>query len=232
MSPDLTDHVRVRVWDGWVRLSHWLIVALFAFAWWSAETGHLDWHRLAGYGVLGLVLFRVWWGFFGSQTARFKSFARGPRAVLAYASGLFRRRHEPSLGHNPMGGWSVLALIVLLLAECLLGLFAVDIDGLESGPLAWMVSFDRGRSAALLHHWIFNALLVLAAVHILAIAFYLVVRRENLIAAMVGGYKRIGAQPPQPLRFASWGRAVLGVLIAAAIAWALANGERWSGLFH
>lgn len=224
--------VRVRVWDGWVRLSHWLIVILFGLCWWSGETGHLNWHRLAGYGALGVVLFRLWWGFFGSESARFASFVRGPRAVGAYAARLFVRNQEPSLGHNPMGGWSVLALVVLLLAECLLGLFAVDIDGLESGPLAWMVSFDRGRSAALLHHWIFNALLVLVAVHILAVVFYLAVRRENLIGSMIGGYKRLATEPRPPLRFGSWALAVAGVVVAAALAWALANGERWGSLFH
>jgi cytochrome b len=227
MSP-----VRVRVWDGWVRLSHWLIVALVAFAWWSGEKGQLGWHRLAGYGALGVVLFRLWWGLFGSETARFSSFLRGPRAVGAYAARLFGRGHEPSPGHNPMGGWSVMALIVLLLADCLLGLFAVDVDGLESGPLAAMVSFDLGRSASMLHHWIFDALLAMVAIHVLAIAFYLAVRRENLVAAMVGGYKRLAAEPARPLRFGSWRVALLGVLIAAAVAWALANGERWSGLLR
>jgi cytochrome b len=221
---------RVRVWDVWVRIGHWLIVALIGFAWWSGETGHLSWHRLAGYAALGLVLFRIWWGLFGSQTARFSSFVRGPRAVAAYASRLLERQ-DPSLGHNPMGGWSVIALIILLLAECLLGLFSVDIDGLESGPLSWMVSFDLGRLAAQWHHWLFDALLALIAVHLLAILFYLTVRRENLIWAMIGGYKR-AAPPSRPLRFAPWGRAVLGIVLAAAIAWALAAGERWSGLFH
>jgi cytochrome b len=229
MSAEQARPVRVRIWDGWVRLSHWLIVILVAVAWWSGEKGQLNWHRLAGYGALGVVLFRLWWGFFGSETARFKSFVRRPGAVAAYASRLFARGHEPSPGHNPMGGWSVVALIVLLLAECLLGLFAVDIDGLESGPLAWMVSFERGRSAALLHHWIFNALLVLVAVHLVAIGFYLVVRRENLIGAMIGGYKRLAAQPPAPLRFGSWGMALLGIALAGALAWLLANGERWTG---
>jgi hypothetical protein len=125
-----------------------------------------------------------------------------------------------------------MALIGLLLGECLLGLFCVDIDGLESGPLAWMVSFDLGRLAAKWHHWLFNALLVMVAVHLLAIAFYLLVRRENLIGAMVGGYKTLASPPPAPPRFASWGRALLGLALAAAIAFAVANGERWSSLFN
>ena len=215
---------RVRVWDLPVRLVHWLIVVLVGFCWWSAEKGHLEWHRLAGYGALGLVLFRIWWGFVGGESARFSSFLRGPRAVAAYARRLWGRDHVVSLGHNPMGGWSVLALIGLLLAESVLGLFAVDIDGIESGPLSYMVSFDLGRLAAQWHHWLFNALLALIVLHLVAIAFYLVVRRENLIGAMIGGYKR---GEGRALHFASPWLAVLGAVLAAAIAFAVAKGLRW-----
>lgn len=214
---------RVRVWDVPVRLVHWLIVVLVAACWWTGEKGQLEWHRLAGYGALGLVVFRIWWGFVGGETARFSSFLRGPRAVAAYARGLLGRGHAVTHGHNPMGGWSVLALIALLLAESVLGLFAVDIDGIESGPLSYMVSFDLGRLAAQWHHWLFNALLALIGLHLLAIVFYLVVRRENLIGAMIGGYKRgEGTQP----RFASPWLAMLGALLAAVIAFAVAKGLR------
>ena len=218
---------RVRVWDLPVRLVHWLIVVLVAACWWTAEKGHLDWHRWAGYGALGLVLFRIYWGFAGGETARFSHFLRGPRAVLAYGRGLFSRTHAISLGHNPMGGWSVLALVVLLLAESVLGLFAVDIDGIESGPLSWLVSFDLGRLAARWHHLVFDALLVLIVLHVAAVAFYLVARRENLVGAMVGGFKR--GEGPTP-RFASLWRALLGAVLAAAATAAIAGGLRWTGL--
>jgi cytochrome b len=218
---------RVRVWDGWVRLSHWLIVALVALCWWTGEKGPMQWHQLAGYGALAVVLFRIWWGFVGGQTARFSCFLRGPRAVAAYASGLFGRAHKVTLGHNPMGGWSVLLLIALLLAVTLLGLFAVDIDGIESGPLSWMVSFDMGRLAAEWHETLFDALLVVIAVHVLAVVFYLLVKRENLIGAMVGGYKRTAEPPSEALRFAPVWRALLGLAAAGAITWALASGLRW-----
>lgn len=217
---------RVRVWDVPVRLVHWLVVVLVAACWWTAETGHLEWHRWAGYGALGLVLFRIYWGFVGGETARFSHFVRGPRAVAAYGRTLLSKTHAATLGHNPMGGWSVLALIGLLLAESVLGLFAVDIDGVESGPLSWMVSFDLGRLAAKWHHLLFNGLLALIVLHVAAVAFYLLVRRENLVGAMVGGFKRgEGAAP----RFASPWRAVVGALLAAALIWAIAGGLRWFG---
>lgn len=217
---------RVRVWDVPVRLVHWLVVVLVAACWWTAETGHLEWHRWAGYGALGLVLFRIYWGFVGGETARFSHFLRGPKAVAAYGRTLLSRTHAVTFGHNPMGGWSVVALIGLLLGESVLGLFAVDIDGIESGPLSWLVSFDLGRLAAQWHHWLFNGLLALIALHLAAVAFYLVARRENLVAAMVGGYKR--GQGPQP-RFARPWRAALGLALAAALTWAIANGLRWVG---
>src|SRR5690349_24353754 len=104
---------RVRVWDLPTRLVHWLLVLLVPFSWWTAESGRLEWHRWSGYGLLGLVLFRVYWGFFGSSTARFSRFVRGPRAIVAYLRG----RLPASVGHNPLGALSVLALLGLLIAQ-------------------------------------------------------------------------------------------------------------------
>lgn len=214
---------RVRVWDAPVRLVHWLIVVLVGFCWWSGETDHMAWHRLAGYGVLGLVLFRIYWGFVGGESARFSRFLRGPKVVAAYGRSLLRRDHAVILGHNPMGGWSVLALVLALLGETVLGLFSVDVDGVESGPLSYLVSFDTGRLAAAGHHWLFNILLALVVLHLIAIAFYLVVRRENLVGAMLSGHKRAEGEGP---RFVHPWRAMLGALLAAAVAYALARGLR------
>jgi cytochrome b len=129
-----------------------------------------------------------------------------------------------------MGGWSVLLLIGLLLAVTLLGLVSVDIDGIESGPLSWMVSFDTGRFAAEWHERLFDELLVVVAIHVAAVLFYLFVKRENLIGAMVGGYKRVPDQPEDAPRFAPAWRAFIGVLLAAGLTWALASGLRWLGI--
>lgn len=219
---------RVRVWDLPVRLGHWLIVILVAACWWTADSGHLQWHRWAGYGALGLILFRIYWGFAGGETARFSHFLRGPKAVLAYGRRLLSRGDAVSLGHNPMGGWSVMALLGLLLGESVLGLFSVDIDGIESGPLSYLVSFDLGRLAAKWHHLLFNAFVTLIVLHVGAVIFYLVVRRENLVGAMVSGFKR--GEGPAP-RFAGPWRAALGLLIALAATAAIASGLRWTGLF-
>jgi cytochrome b len=213
---------RVRVWDLPTRLMHWAIVVLVAVSWWTHQSDHMDWHRISGYTLLGVLVFRIYWGFAGATTARFSSFVRGPRAFVRYAGKLFDRSHSaPVLGHNPMGGWSVLALLALLLIQTSLGLFSVDTDGLESGPLASFVSFDTGRLAAEWHERVFNLLLVLIAVHVIVVLFYLVWRRENLVSAMVGGYKRVVGETPADLRFVSVWRALLGIVIAGLVVWAV-----------
>lgn len=207
-----------RIWDLPVRLFHWLLVPLLAFSWWSAEQGRLDWHRLSGYALLALVLFRMAWGLWGSDTARFVRFLRGPAGIGAYLKQLGGKAYAASVGHNPLGGWSVFAMLALLVVESALGLFAVDFDGIESGPLAIFVSFDAGRLAAEMHELLFNVLLGLIGLHLAAIAFYALVKRDNLVGPMLTGNKAIaGATPPAmaPLWLALLSAALAAVLVFA-----------------
>jgi cytochrome b len=193
---------------------HWLVVVLVGFTWWTAETGRMAWHQYAGYTLFALVCFRIYWGFFGSLTARFSQFVRGPRIVVSYLSG----RWTPLPGHNPLGALSVVALLGLLAAQIVLGLFAVDVDGIESGPLSTYVSFEMGRAMARWHDRLFDALLWLISLHIGAVLFYLLFKKENLIGAMVHGKRRFdrehAAPPPvSAIRF------IVGVLLAGALTW-------------
>ena len=206
--------VRVALWDLPTRVVHWALVLLVPFSWWSAEQGHMDWHRTSGAILLGLIVFRLIWGVVGSSTALFAGFVRGPRAVIAYARG----QGAPGLGHNPLGGWSVVAMIVLLVAQVSLGLFAVDTDGLESGPLSHLVSFDTGRTAAELHELNFKLLQGVIALHIATVLFYLIVRRDNLIAPMIGGAKPVDTAPATAPTMAPLGRALVVATIAAGLA--------------
>jgi len=215
MSLTENARVRVRVWDGPTRIAHWLMVLLFGLSWWTGETGRLQWHRWSGYVLLGVLVFRILWGFVGSSTARFAQFLRGPRAIVDYLKG----RWALAPGHNPLGALSVLVLLLLLLAQIVLGLFAVDVDGIESGPLAIHVSFEIGRVCAHWHHVVFNVLQVFVALHVLAVAYYLLVKKENLVSAMFSGERGYDSQPAEPVAFASWARIIVGVAIAAAIAW-------------
>ncbi len=179
--------VPVRVWDGPTRLSHWAVAALFGFSWWSARSGHLDYHRWSGLTLLGVLALRVVWGFVGSGTAKFAHFVKGPRTVWRYVRGQLDSRPP---GHNPLGALSVLAMLALLAAQVGLGLFSVDVDGLESGPLSDRVSFETGRLCARLHGLGFNLLLTLVGIHLLAVLAHLLIKRDNLIVPMITGWKK------------------------------------------
>jgi len=216
--------VRARLWDWPTRLVHWALVALIGFSWWAAETDRLTWHRLSGYVVLGLVVFRLIWGFAGSGSARFASFVHGPGATLAYARTLASRTYKASPGHNPLGAWSVLAILACLIAQVVTGLFAVDVDGLESGPLSDRVSFDTGRAFAEWHEWSFTALQVLVVLHFLAIGFYAFYKRVDLVRPMVTGRQAFENDPK--LSFASPSRTALVAVVAAALAWFVSKGLR------
>ena len=214
--------VTARLWDGPTRLVHWALVGLIGFAWWSGETEHMEWHRWSGYAVLGLLAFRLAWGVWGSATARFSSFVKGPRATLAYLKSLPNREAGELSGHNPLGAISVLAILGVLIVQTVTGLFAVDVDAFEAGPLSDKVDFDTGRLFAKWHHWSFTALQVLVILHLAAVAFYLVYKRANLVGPMITGRGRFAADPQ--LRFAPLWRSVLVAVLAAAFAWWVSRG--------
>jgi cytochrome b len=217
--------VWARLWDGPTRIFHWMLVVLIGFAWWAGETDHMDWHRLAGYAVIGLVVFRLIWGFVGSASARFASFVKGPAATLAYMRTLPSRAHAAMPGHNPVGALSVLALLAVLIVQVVTGLFSVDVDGLESGPLSDRVDFDTGRLFAHWHHWSFTALQVLVAMHVAAVIFYAVHKRADLVRPMITGRSRFYTDPG--LKFAPVWAALLAAAAAALVAWAASKGFRF-----
>jgi cytochrome b len=217
---------RRRVWDLPTRLTHWALVLLVPFCWLTAENGLMELHRYGGYAVLGLVVFRIFWGFAGASTARFSGFVRGPAAVFGYMRTLSARAPGGTLGHNPLGALSVLALLAALIAQVSFGLFAVDVDGLESGPLSHFVDFDTGRAFAELHEISFNVLVALIGLHLAAVAFYLVYKRENLIRPMVTGWREM-AQSAPAVRFSPAWLALVGAALAAGLAWFIAQGLRF-----
>ncbi|MGR4866580.1 cytochrome b/b6 domain-containing protein [Caulobacter sp. LARHSG274] len=202
----------VAIWDLPIRIFHWALVILVGLAWWFQETGNLNLHRIAGSSVVGLLVFRFWWGVFGGTTARFSTFVKGPKAVAAYARSLFSATgSSPGTGHNPLGGWSVIALLACLAAILAGGLFAVDVDGLEAGPLSVWVSFESARLASKIHGLAFQGLEALVVIHLLAIAFYAVFKRRNLVGPMVTG----GQVERAATRGAAWALAV-GIALGLA----------------
>lgn len=216
--------MRIRIWDAPTRIIHWAFVLLIGFSWWTAENDALEWHRYSGYTLLGLLVFRLYWGLAGSSTARFAGFVKGPRTVWAYLKHLPAKEPMPTIGHNPLGGWSVLLLMAAMIAQVVLGLFAVDIDGIESGPLSHLVSFDAGRACAEVHENLFNVLLALIALHVAAILFYLLYKRQNLITPMIRGSSEVELVEAPEIRFGSPLRLAIGLVAAALLAWYVARG--------
>lgn len=192
----------VRVWDLPVRLFHWSLVLLVPALWWTAENDRMDFHILLGETMLGLVLFRLLWGLLGSSTAKFSRFVTGPGAALRYLRGSGR-----AFGHNPIGGWSVVLILLALSVQTGLGLFASDEDGIHSGPLSrHMPDLDSAHQLAERHESFFWVILGLIALHVLAILWYLLVKRDNLVTPMVTGRRQAGEAgealvPAPPWRF-------------------------------
>ncbi|MCB2074403.1 MAG: cytochrome b/b6 domain-containing protein [Novosphingobium sp.] len=211
-----------KVWDAPTRLFHWLIALLVFVSWRSAESGAMDWHYISGVSALALLLFRLVWGLIGGSTARFSHFVRSPSAALDYLRDPAQVKGSP--GHNPLGGYSVIAMLLSLAIQIGTGLFSVDVDGIESGPLSYLVTFDQGRTAAEIHELSFNILLGLIILHVLAIAYYRIRHGRKLILPMITGRDaQIPAGEEQltsvrPIRF------LLATTFAAGVAWWVNNG--------
>ena len=184
------DSYRIKVWDLPTRLFHWILVALVIVSFVTGRMGGtaMKYHEWSGLAILVLVLFRILWGFVGGQESRFKSFVKGPSAVYRYAWTMFERNSDRHLGHNPLGGLSVLLLLISLLVQAGTGLFAND-DILTEGPLFDLVSKDTSDWLTSIHHINKIILAGLISIHIGAILFYLVYKRENLIYPMISGFK-------------------------------------------
>ena len=211
----------VPVWDMPTRLFHWLLVAMMAGAFLTYEFGDINmtYHKWNGYGLLTLVLYRLMWGVFGSNTAQFSNFVRGPGALWRYLKSQRTSRPQKVLGHNPVGGLMIIALLALILLQGAMGLFTTD-DILVQGPLVHLVPSAWSDLAGTLHRIGFYIIAGFAAVHILAATFYWVVKKENLIRAMLTGRKPAAEVPPgetlaaKPLILAA---VLLG--LSAALVW-------------
>ncbi|TWB87262.1 cytochrome b [Bradyrhizobium macuxiense] len=223
MQSAVADTTDLRVWDLPVRAMHWLLVIGIGICWWTGLHNELEYHLYSGYAILWIVLMRLYWGLVGSSTARFVNFVRGPKAVLDYASTLHRRDTLHAHGHNALGAVSIVLMVGLVLAVLILGLFAVDVDGLYSGPLSSYVTFKQGRHLAHLHYYWFTILLWVIALHLAAMIFYFIYKRQNLVAPMISGKRRRNAGDTE-MEIAPLWRFAIGGVIATAIVWAVSIG--------
>ncbi len=212
---------RILVWDLPTRLFHWMLVVLVAVSFVTGKTGGtaMQYHEWSGVAILALILFRVLWGLFGGIPSRFSSFIRGPRKVFGYARSLLGNGHQPYLGHNPMGAWSIIAMLAVLLIQVGTGLFAND-DILTEGPLYHLVSKDASDWLTRIHHINRSILIGLIALHLAAIVFYWLVKRENLMLPMITGRKSwheaVDLVPGSPVK-----ALLLAAVTAAVVYWGI-----------
>ncbi len=213
---------RIKVWDLPVRLCHWSFAVLVPALWWTAENSEMGWHMRLGVLLLALLVFRILWGFFGSSTARFSSFLKGPGKVFAYFRGATKMQ-PATIGHNPAGGWSAVLLLGAMLLQVFFGLFSGDpFDG-ATGPLNHVVGVMTAGAMTDRHEFFFNIVLALVALHLLAIVFYAVVKRDRLVPPMVTGSRKMPAGVAGMVGVPAW-RALVCAAIAAALAYWV-----WSG---
>lgn len=202
----------VRVWDPLLRITHWSFPLLIPAMWWTAENSKWALHRQIGLVLLGLLVFRVLWGFVGPETARFSNFVKGPSEVIAYLRGAAPH----TIGHSPIGGWSTVVLLGAMLLQVSMGLFAGDpYDGM-TGPLNPLVGVMAADTITDLHETFFWVIAGLVGLHLAAITFY-ALRGDDLLSPMVGGDRPpmagVTGIGPMP-----WGRALVAVGLAAGFA--------------
>jgi len=208
---------KIKVWDIGTRLFHWSLVVLFALSAFSAFQDkfdiYADMHLFSGFGILVLVVWRIVWGFWGSETSRFRQFVKSPKTVIA----ALKAGDNPPVGHSAVGGYSVLLMLLLLLAQTCLGMFASD-DMLFSGPLS-----DHAGAAAAdirdIHALLGRILMGVVFLHIAAILWYLLVRKINLIWPMVAGCKAVEEDVESQKFVSFWFAAIIFLALLALLMW-------------
>lgn len=204
----------IRVWDIPTRIFHWLFVGLIIFSFITGKIGvtAMRYHEWSGFAILVLIGFRLVWGFIGGKQSRFSTFVSGPSTVIRYASSMLKKESKQYIGHNPLGGWSIFAMLTSVLIQAGTGLFAND-DILTEGPLYNLVSKETSDWLTSIHHLNQKILLVLVVVHIGAVIFYLIVKRDNLIKPMITGNKLWHQSHDS-----TWGNPVVALIITALAA--------------
>ena len=219
------------VWDLPLRLFHWLLVISIAASWYTAENSeeyltlgstlysYTEVHYWLGYWALGLILFRIVWGFVGPRHARFSSFIAGPSRIGKYLGTFFRRDSAHSVGHNPMGAWSVLLMLAMIGTQATTGLFLVDNTEIYPAPFNPAVSTETAGLLGRIHHLNFEVLQWVICLHVLVILFYLFYKGQNLVRPMLTGRKQAPADAA--ISSSQLIKAVIVILLVAAAVWLL-----------
>lgn len=176
------------VWDLPLRLFHWSFAFTVFACWFTAENkdDYIDLHIQLGYIALGLVIFRILWGFMGPKHARFSQFIPSPSQLVSY----LKKSNEKQqvAGHNPLGAFMVILMVLLIVIQTVTGLFISD-DIFSSGPYYGTISSELEKAFKFLHLNTFNIMIAAIVIHICAIFFYWLVKKQNLILPMITGKK-------------------------------------------
>lgn len=214
---------QIDVWDAPTRLFHWGLAIAVATSLISEEIGNMDVHVISGHVVLTLVMFRIMWGVVGGRHARFSDFIKGPGAVISYAKSMFDKSHKTTVGHNPFGALSVVALLLVLSVQVGTGLFSND-DILVEGPLFDLVSKSTSDLLTYYHGLSSNVLYGLIGLHLAAVAFY-TFNGHKILGAMVFG-KKENIPAPEKSGAPVKGNIFVAIVLlgmSAAIAWFIYN---------
>ncbi|MDT8406087.1 MAG: cytochrome b/b6 domain-containing protein [Methylococcales bacterium] len=211
--------VTVSVWDFPIRIFHWSLVVAIVAAYITADLGGLwmDWHGRIGLFILGLLVFRLAWGFFGSTHARFASFFPTVGRLKAYIKGQWQ-----GLGHNPLGALSVLALLALLGLQVVTGLFAND-DITYEGPLTVLIDKPASDNLTRWHNTLFDGLLWLVGLHVASIFYYRWVKKHDLLKPMLTGKKIVPPEQVVAVEMAGPLRLALSLLLTVTVVWTVAG---------
>jgi cytochrome b len=211
------------VWDLPLRLFHWLFASSIFASWYTAEIEEMEIHFWLGYFMIGLIVFRLIWGFIGPRHARFSSFLKRPPAIWLYLKGVTNRVSTQTVGHNPLGGLMVVAMILLAGAQATTGLFATD-DIIWAGPYNPSVSGELAEKLTAFHHYNFNVILGAIGLHLLAIAFYAFGKRQNLVPPMLHGHKLASLVPEhEAITSSQLLKAVIVIAISGGAVWWLVS---------
>ncbi len=208
----------VRVWDLPTRLFHWLLVNGLVLMYLTAITGKMRWHLYIGLFLLGLIIFRMLWGFLGSQSARFKDFVKGQKEIRRYLKGHMSENEQP--GHNPVSALMAIALMALVSLQIISGMLASNLKARFSGHLPQLMPEGIIPFAQKAHSVLFWILLSVSIIHIVGIVLHGLIKKQNLFTPMITGYKKIAGATPE-LKFAPRGLSLVLSIATVAIVYLL-----------
>ena len=206
----------VLIWDLPLRIFHWLFAFTVIASWYTSDQDNdlIELHMQLGYFALGLLVFRVLWGFVGTKHSLFTSFIPTPKRLVLYIKNLSNNRIESNVGHNPLGSLMVILMILLISLQAISGLFIND-DVFSSGPYYESVSKDIEKIMVFLHHNVFDFMIAAIILHLVAIGYYVRIKKQSLILPMITGKKAEKINNTLEIKHSKLWTALLVVIVAA-----------------